>query len=118
MRRLALVTSTLLVALSLTACGSDEPTTNAPTKTLPVTIANGDANPDGEVVRVERGQKIVFKVTTDAQAQMHVHSVPEHSFEFTAGESTTTQPFSIDKSGVYEVELHDPALQVYRLEVR
>lgn len=119
MRRPVLVLGSLLVAASLafTGCGSDPSGGSKETKTLTLTIADGVPDPRGEVVKVDRDQPIVFRVTSDVAGTMHVHSTPDHEFDYGVGE-TTTEEFSIPTSGVVEVELHDPALQVYRLEVQ
>lgn len=119
MRRPALALGSLMLAatVALTGCGSDSSGGSKETKTLTLTIADGVPDPRGEVVKVDRDQPIVFRVTSDVAGTMHVHSTPDHEFEYGVGE-TTTKAFSIPTSGVVEVELHEPELQVFRLEVQ
>lgn len=120
MRRPALALGSLLLAatVALTGCGSD-PSEEAPqeTKVLSFTLKDGQPTPNGEVVKVARDQSIQIDIDSDAAGSLHVHSTPERSIEFAAGK-TTSETFSIDKPGVVEVELHEPAMQVFRLEVR
>lgn len=125
MRRPALVVGSLLLAatVALTGCGSDSSSdgdgASKETKTLSFSVENGKVTPNGESVTVAVDQPIEITVTSSDQAgEMHVHSTPEHSFEFTAGEKQTMEKFSISKPGVVPIELHDPALQVFRLEVK
>lgn len=124
MRRPALAVGSLLLAASvaLTGCGSDSSSDDGAakeTKTLSFSVKNGKVTPNGESVKVAVDQPIEITVTSSDQAgEMHVHSSPEHSFEFTAGEKQTMEKFSISKPGVVPIELHDPALQVFRLEVK
>ena len=141
MRRIALLTSALILAATLTACGSDEPETEPPTDQTPsateptddgteeptqeptpegprqidITFEGGSA-PQVERVQVDTGETIELVITSDAPGELHVHSDPEQTIDYKAG--TTTAPLTIDRPGVVEVERHEPEALVLQLEVR
>ena len=142
MRRIALLTSALILAATLTACGSDEPETEPPTDQTPSATEEPtqdsteeptkDATPEGprqiditfeggsapqvERVQVDAGETIELVITSDAAGELHVHSDPEQTIDYKAG--TTTAPLTIDRPGVVEVERHEPEALVLQLEVR
>ena len=123
MRRPALILGSLMLAatVALTGCGSDSDSSDGAvkeTKNLSFTVENGKVTPNGEVVKVAVDQPIEISVSSDQAGEMHVHSSPEHSFTFKAEADQKMEEFSISKPGVVEIELHDPALQVFRLEVK
>ncbi len=85
--------------------------------TVAVEIADGDVTPVAEVLEVSVGEPVTFEVTTDVAAELHAHTSAEGlSLEFEPG--TSAQTISLDRPGSYEVELHDPAVLVVRLDVR
>ena len=81
-----------------------------------MTLKDGQVTPNGDRVKVGIDQPITFKVDSDTAGELHVHSTPDHSIEFEAGQSEDT--FTIDSPGVVEVELHDPAVVVVQLQVQ
>ncbi len=85
-------------------------------QTVGVTVKDGTVTPAGERVEVRAGQPITFVIDSDVAGELHAHSAPEQSIEFTPG--TTTQEITIDRPGVVDVELHEPATLVVQLEVR
>lgn len=119
MRRPVAALSALLVAgsLALTACGSDESSTEEkkPT-TIAVTIADGKVDPNGERIKVGKGAPVTFVINSDKEGEMHIHSTPEQSVEYGVGETTAT--VTLDQAKLIDVELHDPAMTVVQLEVR
>ena len=72
---------------------------------IDVTIAGGNVTPTNAQFEAKTKQPIVIRVNSDAADQLHVHSVPEHTFnvEPRAGQSFQ---FSVDVPGRVEVELH------------
>ncbi len=110
---------TLVAALALTGCGSsDDNSTGSPQDTgttIEVTIKDGNVTPNGDRIKVAAGSPITFKITSDVAGEMHVHSTPEQSLDFAAGETTDT--ITLDQPQVAAVELHDPALTVVQLQV-
>ncbi|MDP3891703.1 hypothetical protein [Nocardioides sp.] len=106
-----------------TAEPTQEPTETEPTaepgeasNPIRITIESGAVTPNGERLRVERGQTLHFLVTADQDGEFHVHSTPEQTLTFEAG--STELQLTIDRPGVADMELHDPALTVLQLEVR
>lgn len=117
-RILSALALTLAVALGAAACGSDSKggSGSSDPVVVEVSIADGNVVPNGERVEVAVDQPVTFKIDSDVPGGMHVHSSPEQEFEFEAG--TSEHEITIDKPGVVEVELHDPARMVVQLEVR
>jgi plastocyanin len=72
-----------------------------------VHIENGEVTPSGERVDVEVGQKVRFVVDSDAADEIHVHSVPEHTFSFGPGTQDRQFAFTVRQPGVVEAELHE-----------
>lgn len=117
-RLLTLVLTVGLLTLGLSACGSG----SASTKTgRPVTIhlvfsgSNVTVDPAATRIQVGLNQKITLSVHADARGEIHVHSSPEHAFEYAAGSSDFS--FTIDKPGVVEVESHSLEKTLFQLEV-
>ncbi|HCB06980.1 MAG TPA: hypothetical protein PLZ93_13750 [Nocardioides sp.] len=123
--RHALVVLALVVSVTgLAGCGDDDSSAASggsdkelPTKTIDVTFEGDDVTPNGDRVEVEVGQPIEFVVKADTEGEIHVHSDPEHEFEYGAG-TTTLTPFTIDKPGIVEVESHQLEKTIVQLEVK
>jgi hypothetical protein len=119
MRRIAPVAVALVLGLGvLTACGDDEPAKSGSDKdpvSIEITFAGDTVDPSGERVDVGVDQPIELVVTADAPGEIHVHSTPEHEFEYDAG--TTTLKLTIDKPGLVDVESHDLEKVIVQLEV-
>ena len=73
--------------------------------TLEITVAHGTVTPTNAQLDATKGQPIVLKVTSDAVDELHVHSVPDHTFAVEARAGQTFQ-FSTDVPGKVDVELH------------
>jgi hypothetical protein len=73
--------------------------------TLDITIANGTVTPTNAQVQATKGQPIVLHVNSDANDQLHVHSVPDHTFTVEPRPGQTFE-FSTDVPGRVDVELH------------
>ena len=119
-RVLVVAGAVVLAAASLSACGSSDAASGGGSDT-PVTVTiteqNGSIDPnDGHVVKVDRGQPVEFKVTSDADDEIHVHSTPDHEFEVAAGEERTFE-FTIDKPGTVSVESHGLEVVLVKLQV-
>jgi len=107
----------LVAGLALTGCSkeNDDSGSSEPVK-VEVTIQDGDVTPKGDRVEVGTGQPVEFVIDSDVAGELHVHSTPDHEVPFEAG--TTTDSVTIDRPGVVEVELHDPAVVVVQLQVQ
>jgi hypothetical protein len=81
-----------------------------------MTLRDGQVTPSGDRVEATAGEPITVVVDADAPGELHVHSAAGTTIAFEPGVSEHT--FTVDRPGVVEVELHDPALIVVQLEVR
>lgn len=81
-----------------------------------VTVKDGAVTPSGQRVEVTAGEPITFVIDSDVAGELHAHSSPEHEIEFEPG--TTEAEITIDRPGIVDVELHEPATLVVQLEVR
>jgi hypothetical protein len=123
-RTSTLLTAMLITGLSLAGCGgsgSGGSSDGGSSKPVTVTITekNGAISPDdGHVVDVQKGQQIQLVVTTDADDEIHVHSIPEHEFEVKAGASADRlPPFSITTPGRFVIESHGLDVTLVTLQV-
>ena len=125
----------LVLALSLTACGSDKKAagtapeaelsatpsaqvTTAPAagaKVIAIKLAGGTVEPSGERVEVKANQPIVLQINADAAGELHVHSSPEQHIEFPKGGSEIT--LKLAQPGVVDIEDHALDKLIVQLEV-
>jgi plastocyanin len=82
-----------------------------------VSIADGVAKPLNASYQATVGQPITFRVTSDAEDELHVHSTPEHSFDVKAAPGQTFT-FTVDVPGRVEVELHHLNVVLATIDVR
>ncbi len=122
-----LVSAVLLAGAVLTGCGGSGDTggssataTATPgadgTPTIDITVKDGTITPQGKKVEVKAGAKLTFHVTADSKGEVHVHSSPEHEFEYAPG--TTNETITLDQPGVVDVESHTLDKLIVQLEVR
>jgi plastocyanin len=108
-------------AASSSAATSGSPTTATPPTqpglSVDVTIADHVAKPMNASYQATVGQPITFRVTSDAEDELHVHSVPEHSFDVKAAPDQTFT-FTVDVPGRVEVELHHLNVVLATIDVR
>lgn len=115
--RIALAASVFaLVCTPLTACGGESDGGDGGPVTIDIAISGGEVSPQGERVEVGVGETITFDITADQAGGLHLHSSPEHEFDYPAGESTHS--VVIDNPGVVDVEDHDLGIVIVKLEVR
>ncbi len=111
----------VLVGATLSACGDDEDSGKDKASEDPVvvqiTFENGEVTPDGDRIDVDAGQPIELEVTADEPGEIHVHSDPEHEFEYDAG-TQTLETFEIDRPGIVVVESHTYDKVIVQLEVK
>lgn len=107
-----------------TATGSRDDSGGSPVETeddaveVEVEIEDGQVTPSGERVDVEVGQTVRFRVDSDVADEIHVHSIPEHSFRFGAGADDREFEFRLNQPGVVEAELHELGDVVVTLAAR
>lgn len=110
---LAVTAIAAAAACSAPAPGPAEHTTataapSAPAQAGPVldiTIADGAVTPVNAELSATVGTPITLRVTSDADDELHVHAVPEHSFAVRPGAGQHFE-FTVDVPGRVEVELH------------
>ena len=125
--RLGAVLVSLVMALAVTGCGSDDtegPTgetvvakkDSSGTPTLDLTFKGDDVTPQGAKVEVKAGETLKLHITADKPGEIHVHSSPEQEIEYES--ATTDKTLTIDKPGVVDVESHTLEKLIVQLEVR
>ncbi len=93
-----------LIGAALSACGDDTSTGDAdasPTAAsssadaaeLNITVTGDTVTPEAEEVDLSVGETLTMNVTSDRDGELHVHSDPEHAFEFTSGRHQYTVTF-------------------------
>ncbi|MCV7045477.1 hypothetical protein H7J08_12450 [Mycobacterium frederiksbergense] len=82
-----------------------------------VGIAGGVVTPTNGRAQAVVGRPIVLMVDSDVADQLHVHSVPEYTFDIQAGSGQKFE-FTVDVPGRVDVELHDLDRTVVTIEVR
>jgi transcription elongation GreA/GreB family factor len=109
------------VLVGASGCGTE---TEAPGSGTPedsvvidVRISQGTVTPTNERIDVAVGQTVTVRVDSDADDELHVHAVPEHSFEIHPGTGQQTQ-FSVEVPGQVALELHETGKTVATLLVR
>lgn len=126
MRRLMAILSVLLGTVCvLAACGSsgsgDTGSGNGSGTTKPlvidITFSGNSVTPNGDRVKVARGQKVEFLVKADAAGEIHVHSTPEKQLSYSAG-TTEIQVGSFSQPGLIEVESHALDKTIVQLQVQ
>lgn len=116
-------------AESASVAASGSPSASAPaTSTTPsaetvngtivdINIAGGIVTPTNGQAQGTVGKPIVLKVDSDVADSLHVHSVPEHTFQV---EPRPDQQFdfTVDVPGQVDIELHDLNRTVVTIQVR
>lgn len=82
-----------------------------------VGIAGGVVTPTNGRAQAVVGRPIVLMIDSDVADQLHVHSVPEYTFDIQAGSGQKFE-FTVDVPGRVDVELHDLDRTVVTIEVR
>jgi hypothetical protein len=111
----------VLAGAALTACGDDDDKGSGNSSEDPVvveiTFEDGEVSPSGDRIDVDSGQPVELEVTADEPGEIHVHSDPEHEFEYDEGTQTLEQ-FVIDRPGIVVVESHNLDKVIVQLEVK
>lgn len=102
--RLSLRAAPLVVvlALSLTACGGSDgasagssPAPVGEDVAIKVTRTNDTFTPNAKRVDLGINQKLVLSITSDTAGQLHIHSAPEQTIDYTAGTTEDTDRKSV-----------------------
>jgi hypothetical protein len=127
--RLGAALVSVLMALALTGCGSDDSGDSkgsgdtvvakkdaSGTPTIDVTFKGDTVKPAGASVKVKAGEPLKLHITADKAGEIHVHSSPEQELEYEAGTSDKT--ITLDQPGVVDVESHSLDKLILQLQVR
>ena len=113
-------TDTGATAPAVTTTETTSTTTTDTTAATPTTIAIvvKDGRPQGGIERptIEKGDKVVVVVRTDAGEEVHLHGYDIEK-PVTAGEPVRI-PFTANLPGRFELELHHPDALLAVIEVR
>lgn len=131
--RIALTTLALTGTLALAACasegtssaptpststsGSTSPTSSAsakPAKVIDITVKGDKVTPSGQMIKVPVGKPIELRVTSDSSGELHIHTTPAQSLEYTPG--THSVIITIPRPGTIETELEQTGTLVAQLE--
>ncbi|MGE2716116.1 hypothetical protein ACQI4L_18855 [Mycolicibacterium litorale] len=74
--------------------------------TIDISIEGGNVTPTNARLQGKVGEPIVLRVNSDAADELHVHSVPEHTFRVDPKAGQMFQ-FTVDVPGNVEIELHE-----------
>ncbi|GHP17375.1 hypothetical protein RN2511_021110 [Rhodococcus sp. NKCM2511] len=82
-----------------------------------VSIVGDTVEPTNQRLDASVGQSISMSISSDITDELHVHSVPEHTFEIEPGKDQLFT-FTVDVPGQVDVELHHSDRTVATLVVR
>ncbi|WP_157897613.1 hypothetical protein [Mycolicibacterium rutilum] len=82
-----------------------------------INIAGGKVTPTNGQAQGTVGKPIVLKVDSDVSDSLHVHSVPEHTFQVEPRPDQQFE-FTVDVPGQVDIELHDLNRTVATIQVR
>ena len=74
--------------------------------TIDISIEGGNVTPTNARLQGKLGEPIVLRVNSDGADELHVHSVPEHTFRVEPTPGQMFQ-FTVDVPGNVDIELHD-----------
>lgn len=84
---------------------------------IDVTIEGGQVTPTNAQLRAAVNEPIVIRVDSDATDELHVHSIPEHSFDVGVGPAQSFQ-FTVEVPGRVDVELHGLHTTIATIQVQ
>lgn len=93
------------------------PSTAADATVVDIGIADGVVTPTNGEAKGQVGKPIVLRVSSDVQDSLHVHSVPEHTFQVEPRPDQEFE-FTVDVPGQVDIELHDLNRTVVTIQVR
>lgn len=99
------------------ASSTAPPPTAADATVVNISIAGGVVTPTNGQAQGRVGTPIVLKVGSDVPDSLHVHSVPEHTFQVEARPDQQFE-FTVDVPGQVDIELHDLNRTVVTIQVR
>jgi hypothetical protein len=85
-----------------------------------VTIKGKEVTPTNAQLQAKVKQPIVIRVQSDVPDELHVHSVPDHTFKIEPKEGQAFQSFqfTVDVPGQVAIELHDLNKTIATIQVQ
>ena len=80
-----------------------------------ITIDGDTVAPNGERIKVAKGEPVTLNISSDRSGELHVHSSPEQEIAF--GQGASTKEVIIDAPGIVDVEDHDSGIVLLQLQV-
>ena len=80
-----------------------------------ITIDGDTVAPNGERIKVTKGEPVTLSISSDREGELHVHSSPEQEIAFEQG--TSTKEVTIDAPGIVDVEEHETGTVLLQLQV-
>jgi cytoskeletal protein RodZ len=110
--------SSASASASSPASQSPSPSEAADALTIDITISNGQVDPNGKKIDVQRGQTIVLNVTSDQDDEIHAHTGDQGYELEVKGGKTTRGELVVSDPGRFEVESHHLEKVIVILNVR
>ncbi|MEV7280279.1 hypothetical protein [Streptomyces sp. NPDC093111] len=85
-------------------------------RTLTVTVSGDSVQPPPSRVELKKGELLTLRVTSDRTDTLHVHGY-DRELPLPAGKPATLT-FTVDRTGLFEVETHESGLVLTQLVVR
>ncbi|MGO4633662.1 hypothetical protein AB4225_22405 [Streptomyces sp. 2RAF24] len=85
-------------------------------RTLTVTVSGDSVQPPPSRVELKKGERLTLRVTSDRADTLHVHGY-DRELPLPAG-TPATLTFTVDRTGLFEVETHESGLVLTQLVVR
>jgi hypothetical protein len=110
----------VVAGLTLAGCGSsdgsDPGTPSGSDVVVDIAVKDGTVDPVAERVGVRVGQKVTLHLTSDADEEIHVHTVPEREDVLSPG-ADIERSFTVRSPGVVAIEAHHLDVTAVRLVV-
>jgi len=110
--------SSASASASSPASQSPSPSEAADAVTIDITISNGQVDPNGKKIDVQRGQTIVLNVTSDQDDEILAHTGDQGYELEVKGGKTTRGELVVSDPGRFEVESHHLEKVIVILNVR
>jgi hypothetical protein len=113
-------TGTPVATSPSTSPASSSPTSDSPTtstgRRIDITVTGRQVTPKPATVNIAVGESLTISVTSDQDNQLHAHGF-DIELDIKAGQPTEVTVKGT-KTGVFEVELHEPELRLFQVAVR
>jgi hypothetical protein len=113
------VTALLVAGCSSGSSGGSGSAAGASEPAYTVTVAGKTVTGVPTRITVSPGEKVKLVVTADRTSELHVHAAdPEVETDTKQGQPVTVEFDAKKQPGLYEVEMHDPDLLLFQVQVK